>query len=64
MRGERFERDLRGNLFTQRVVCIWNELPKEVVEVGTIPTFERHLDRYMDRKGLEGYMQANGTSSV
>ena len=32
-----------------------NELPEVVVEAGTITTFKRHLDRYMDRKGLEGY---------
>ena len=54
MRGERFKRDLRGNFFTQRVVRVWDELPEEVVEAGTITTFKRHLDRYMDGKGLEG----------
>eukprot|EP00061_Rhincodon_typus_P013147 g39332.t1 len=32
MREERFKRDLTGNLFTQRVVRIWNKLPKEVVK--------------------------------
>eukprot|EP00061_Rhincodon_typus_P009951 g33847.t1 len=38
-----------------KVVRIWNELPEEVVEAGTITTFNRHLDEYMNRKGLEGY---------
>ncbi|MBB6707133.1 reverse transcriptase family protein [Proteus mirabilis] len=55
VRGERYKRDLRGNFFTQRVVRVWNELPEEVVEAGTIATFKRHLDGYMNRKGLEGY---------
>eukprot|EP00061_Rhincodon_typus_P004079 g21690.t1 len=54
-RGERFEKNLRGNFITQRVVRVWNELPEEVVEAITIATFKRHLDGYMNRKGLEGY---------
>eukprot|EP00061_Rhincodon_typus_P012771 g38701.t1 len=32
LRGERFKKDRRGNLFTQRVVNIWNELPEEVID--------------------------------
>eukprot|EP00061_Rhincodon_typus_P017365 g46034.t1 len=32
VRGERFKRNLGGNLFIQRAVYIWNELPEEVVE--------------------------------
>eukprot|EP00061_Rhincodon_typus_P007432 g29121.t1 len=32
VRGERFKRDLRGNLFAQRVVRLRKELPEEVVE--------------------------------
>lgn len=41
-------------------------LPEEVIEVSTITTFERHLDGYGDRKGLEGYgqVQASGTRLV
>eukprot|EP00061_Rhincodon_typus_P004003 g21528.t1 len=34
---------------------VWNELPEEVVEAGTLITFERHLDGHMKRKDLEGY---------
>lgn len=45
MTGERFNRKLRGNIFTQRVVSIWNELPVGVVGACTITTFKRHLDR-------------------
>lgn len=41
MREERVKRNLRGNLFTQRLVCIWNELPEEVVEPGTITKFKK-----------------------
>ena len=46
---------MRGNFFTQRVVSVWNDLPVEVVEVGSILTFKSKVDRYMDGKGMEGY---------
>ena len=41
-------------MFTQRVVSVWNKLP-EVVEAGTILSFKKHLDSYMDKMGIEGY---------
>eukprot|EP00061_Rhincodon_typus_P014424 g41430.t1 len=46
----------------QRVMRAWNKLPEEVVDVSTMTTLKRHLDGYMNRKGLEGYgqMLANG----
>lgn len=37
--------------------------PKKVIEAGTM-TFERHLDRYMDRNGLEGYKSNMGRWDV
>ena len=55
MRGKRFKKAVKGNFFTQKVVRIWNLLPEKVVEAGTIATFKKHLDKYMDGKGLEGY---------
>ena len=27
VKGKRFNRNLRGNIFTQRVVGVWNKLP-------------------------------------
>lgn len=39
------DRNLRGNLFMKRVGGVWNELPEEEVEAGTIATFNKHLDR-------------------
>lgn len=31
------------------------ELPEEAVEAETIYDFQKHLDRYVDRRGLEWY---------
>jgi len=44
--------ETRGATFLHRE---WNEFPEEMVEAGTMTTFKRHLDRYMDRKDLGGY---------
>ena len=55
IKGQKFRCNMRGNFFTQRVVAVWNELPAEVVEAGSILTFKSKMDRYMDGKGMEGY---------
>ena len=55
VRGERYKRVQRGNFFTQRVVSVWNELPEVVVEVSTIFSFNKHLDSYIGKLGIEGY---------
>jgi len=53
--GERYKSVQRGNLFTQRVVSVWNDLPEAVVEAGTILYFKNHLNCYMGKMGIEGY---------
>lgn len=40
------KRNQRGNVFTQRVVNIWNELPEDLVAAVIITTFKRYLARY------------------
>lgn len=52
MRGERTS---EATFSTLRVVGIWNEVPEEIGEAGAVTAFNRHLDKYIDRKGLEGY---------
>ena len=42
------------NLFTQRVVRMWNSLPQRVVEVNSMNTLKGKLDTYMREKGTEG----------
>eukprot|EP00061_Rhincodon_typus_P009750 g33492.t1 len=45
-----------------RVVRMWIEPPtEEVVDVSTITMFKRHLDNYMNRKGLEEYGPGAGS---
>ncbi|XP_048378988.1 ankyrin repeat domain-containing protein 39 isoform X3 [Stegostoma tigrinum] len=53
-------------ILTEGVIRVWNELPGEVVEAGTITTFKRHLDGYVRKKGLAGWgqMLANGTRLI
>ena len=34
---------------------MWNELPDEVVNAGSVLTFKTNLDRYMDERCMEGY---------
>lgn len=63
LRGERFNRNVRGNVFTHMVVHVCQlKMREEVFEMGTITTFEIHLNRYMNRKGLEKYGTNNGNS--
>lgn len=52
MRKERYKEVLRGTCFTQRLLCIQNKLPEDVVGADSI-MFKIQVDTFMDRKGLE-----------
>ncbi|XP_051877099.1 eukaryotic translation initiation factor 2-alpha kinase 1 isoform X2 [Pristis pectinata] len=57
MKG-RFTGDLRGILFTQRVIGVLNLPPEEVVKTNTFTTFKKNLDKYFNCQEsdlLEGY---------
>ena len=45
-------------------MSVWNKLPEVVVEAGTILSFKKCLDSYMDKLGIEEYGPnvATGTS--
>eukprot|EP00061_Rhincodon_typus_P017961 g46916.t1 len=64
VQGGKFKRDVRGKFFTQRVVGAWNALPEEVVEADTIAAYKKHLDGYMNRKGIERYGSCGAVSAV
>ncbi|XP_059805558.1 uncharacterized protein LOC132380631 [Hypanus sabinus] len=48
LRGGKFKGDIRGRVFTQRVVGAWNARPESVVEAYTLVKFNRLLDWYME----------------
>ena len=60
VRGVRFKGDVRVKYFTQRVVGACNSLPGEIVEADTVVSFKGHLDKYMNRMGIEGYGPRKG----
>ncbi len=46
----RFNKHIRMNWFTDRVVDEWNRLSSHVVSANTINTFKKRLDKFMDGK--------------
>ena len=54
IRGEPFRTEVRRNFFTQRVVNVWNSLPKKAVEAKTLSDFKKKLDIARGAKGIKG----------
>lgn len=46
--GKRFKTNEAKHFFFNRVVNIWNRLPSNVVDSGTIETFKVRLDKYFE----------------
>ena len=55
VRGAKYNSDIRGMFFTQRVLGAWNALPGRVVEADTLTSFKTYLDSHMSSLGMEGY---------
>eukprot|EP00061_Rhincodon_typus_P010337 g34555.t1 len=46
------------------MVCVWNELPEELVDVSTVTSFKRYLDKYVKRNVLEYRPSADSQFSI
>lgn len=53
VKWEKFKGDLKGKLFTLRMVVIWNKTPeyRKGKYNDNVPS---NLDNYLDRKGIKG----------
>lgn len=43
--------DIRHHFFSQRIVTVWNNLPKSCVEASNATSFKRNLDNYLNASG-------------
>ena len=57
-------RGLQSNSFYHRVPPIWNNLPKDVVEVEKISAFKRALDKYWENDPCKFDHLHHGTQSA
>eukprot|EP00061_Rhincodon_typus_P018985 g48396.t1 len=53
--GKKSKQQKRTEKLKGKVESAWNVLPEEVEEADTIATLKNHLDKYVNRKGIEGY---------
>ena len=44
MKKGRYRLDIRGKLFTERVMRCWNRLPREVVDAPFLEVFKARLE--------------------
>ena len=44
------QKAIRANLFTQRTICNWNNLPSEVISSPSVNVFKKRLDEAWKEK--------------
>ena len=61
IRGKVCRTEVRQNVFTQRVVNVWNSLPQSLVQAKTLSDFKKKLDIALGDKGIKGYGGKGGS---
>ena len=46
------KRRVKQDFFTNRVVNYWNSLPGEALAVGSVESFKKHVDRFLNGGGI------------
>ena len=41
-----------SNFFTNRVVNYWNSLPGGALAVGSVDSFKKHVDKFLNGEGI------------
>ena len=59
LRGRSFKTEMR-NLFSQKMVNLWNSLPQKAVEARSLSIFNTEIDRFLINKGIRGYGEKAG----
>ena len=62
VKGRSFKTEMRRTTFSQRVVNLWNSLPRKAVETRSLNVFKTEIDRFLINKGIGvmGKRQKNG----
>ena len=60
IKGRPFRKEMRRNLFIQRVVNLWNSLPQKAVEAKSVDIFKAGIDRLLISMGVRGYGEKAG----
>ncbi|XP_072107366.1 uncharacterized protein [Mobula birostris] len=58
--GRPFRTEMRKNFFSQRVVNLWNLLPRAAVEAKSLGVFKAEICRYLSSQGIKGYGEKAG----
>ena len=60
LKGRSFKTEMRRNLFSRRVVNLWNSLPQKAVEARSLSVIKTEIDRFLINKGISGYGEKAG----
>jgi len=60
VKGLSFKTEMRRNLFSQRVVNLWNSLPQRAVEAESLSIIKTEVDSLLINKGITVYGEKAG----